>query len=282
MSIYPRLLHNGQFVSASDAVIPVFTPALVGALGVYETILARRGNIIALPEHLHRLQDSARGAQLPLAVDADTIGQWCYQVLAASAPDGLLRVLVMDLGQPQADVFIYQMSYAVPAPEEYERGVPVVIYHGERALPMVKSFNTLVPGLARKAAVAAGAHDALLVDRDGYVTEGSNCNVFVVSEGVLLAPPAGTILEGTVMARVILLAQTLAIPFARRPLPLSELSAWQEAFLTSTRRGVLPICRVDEYGLGQPGPLTRRLLAAYRAWEEGELASILSPHSRAP
>lgn len=272
MSIYPQLLHDGQVIPASDAVIPVFTPALVGALGVYETILARRGKIIALPEHLHRLQDSARGAHLRLAVDADVLGQWCYQVLAANAPDGLLRVLAMDLGRPEADVFVYQMSYAVPAPEEYEQGVPVVIYHGERALPMVKSFSTLVPGLARKAAVAAGAHDALLVDRDGYVTEGSNCNVFVVGDGVLLAPPPGAILEGTVMARVILLAQALAIPFARCPLPLSNLPAWQEAFLTSTRRGVLPICRVGEHALGRAGPVTRRLLAAYRAWEEGELA----------
>lgn len=272
MSIYPLILHNGQLLPQAECHIPVTTPALVGALGVYETILARRGKIIALTEHLARMQESARGAQLNLTADLETLGDWCYQVMAASAPDGLVRVLVMDLGRPEADVYVYQMSYTAPAAEDYEIGVPVVIYHGERALPLVKSFNTLVPGLARKAALAAGAHDALLVDRDGHVTEGSNCNVFIVQGSVLLAPPIGAVLEGTVMERVIRLAQALSIPFQRRPLPLAQLPRWDEAFLTSTRRGVLPIRRVDEHVLGPIGPVTSRLLAAYRAWEEAELA----------
>jgi branched-subunit amino acid aminotransferase/4-amino-4-deoxychorismate lyase len=272
MSIYPLILHNGQLLPQAECHIPVTTPALVGALGVYETILARRGKLIALNEHLARMQESARGAQLNLAADLETLGNWCYQVMAASTPDGLVRVLAMDLGRPEADVFIYQMSYNAPAAEDYEIGVPVVIYHGERALPLVKSFNTLVPGLARKAAVAAGAHDALLVDREGNVTEGSNCNVFIVQGGVLFAPPLGAVLEGTVMDRVIRLAHDLAIPFRRQPLPLSQLPGWDEAFLTSTRRGVLPIHRVGGHVLGGIGPISRRLLAAYRAWEEAELA----------
>lgn len=273
MSIFPLILHNGQLLPQADCTIPVTTPALVGALGVYETILARRGKIIALTEHLARMQESARGAQLILTADLATLGRWCYQVLAASAPDGLVRVLATDLGRPEADVFIYQMSYTAPAPEDYEIGVPVVVYHGERALPLVKSFNTLVPGLARKAAVAAGAHDALLVDRDGYVTEGSNCNVFVVQGDALLAPPRGAVLEGTVMDRVIRLAAELAIPCQRQPLPLAQLPLWDEAFLTSTRRGVLPINRVGDHALGRIGPVTARLLAAYRTWEETELAN---------
>ncbi|MBX7234199.1 MAG: aminotransferase class IV [Caldilineales bacterium] len=273
MSIYPLILHNGQLLPQADCHIPITTPALVGALGVYETILARRGKIIALNEHLARLQASASGAQLHLAADLATLCRWCRQVLAASAPDGLVRVLAMDLGRPEADVYIYQMSYTAPAAADYETGVPVVVYHGERALPLVKSFNTLVPGLARKAAVAAGAHDALLVDRDGYVTEGSNCNVFVVQAGVLLAPPLGVVLEGTVMERVIRLAAELAIPCQRRPLPLAQLPRWDEAFLTSTRRGVLPINRVGDHVLGGIGPVTARLWAAYQAWEELQLVS---------
>lgn len=274
MSIYPLILHNGQLLPQTDCHFPVTTPSLVGALGVYETILVRRGKIIALNEHLARMQESARGARLNLTADLDTLGRWCYQQVAASAPDGLVRVLAMDLGRPEADVYIYQMSYTAPAAEDYEIGVPVVVYHGERALPLVKSFNTLVPGLARKAAVAAGAHDAFLVDRDGNVTEGSNCNVFVVQEGVLLAPPFGAVLEGTVMDRVIRLAHDLAIPFRRQPLPLTQLLHWDEAFLTSTRRGILPINRVGDHVLGGIGPITARLLAAYRAWEETELASF--------
>ncbi|RME82693.1 MAG: hypothetical protein D6775_10205 [Caldilineae bacterium] len=272
MSVYAKIIHNGRIIAREDATMPVYTPALVGALGVYETILVKGGKYVALREHIERFYASAAGAALSLAVSPETLKHWCYLVVAANRQDGLVRLLALDLGRAHADIFLYQMSYRGFTQEDYDRGVPVILYHGERALPPVKSFNTLVPGLARKAAAAAGVHDALLVDRDGNITEGSNCNVFAVVDGVLTAAPEGVILEGTVMRRVMMLAQELDIPLARRALPLAELEHWQEAFLTSTRRGVLPINRVGDRPLAAPGPVTRRLLDAYRRWEAAALA----------
>jgi branched-subunit amino acid aminotransferase/4-amino-4-deoxychorismate lyase len=271
MTIYPKIIHNGRFIDKAEATLPVYTPAMVGALGVYETILARHGKYVALDEHLTRLQASAQGAELVLDIDLATLRQWSFLVVAANHADGLVRVLALDLGRPSADVYLYQMSYTAPAPEAYEQGVAVGVFHGERAMPLVKSFNTLVPGLARKAALAAGLHDALLVDRDGAITEGSNCNVFAVIAGALVVPPVGAVLEGTVMTRTLALAQALGIPVERRAMPLAEVPAWDEAFLTSTRRGVLPVSRVGEEIIGEPGPITQKLMAAYRAWETEEL-----------
>lgn len=271
MNIYPTIIHNGNFIDPSAATMPIYTPALVGALGVYETILALNGRYIVLDEHLQRLQASARGAKLHLEVSPPTLRQWCHQLLNANAPEGHVRLLALDLGHPSADIFLYQKPYK-PLPQElYSQGVSVIIYHGERTLPQVKSFSTLVSGLARKAAQAAGAHDALLVDRNGNITEGSNCNVFAIIAGVLVAPPRGMILEGTAMTRALALAAELGIPIERRPLPLSEVPQWQEAFLTSTSRRILPIQRVGEHRLGSIGPLTQRLLRAYRQWEKDYL-----------
>ena len=271
MCTYPKIIHNGRFIGKSEATLPICTPAMFGALGVYETILVKHGKYAALNEHLTRLEASCQGAGLVLDADLDTLRQWSFLVVAANRPDGLVRVLALDLGRPTADVYLYEASYAPPSPEEYEQGVPVGVYHGERALPLVKSFNTLVPGLARKAAIAAGVHDSLLVGRDGNVTEGSNCNVFAVIDGVLVAPPLGAVLEGTVMTRTLELAPTLGIPIERRAMPLAEVPDWDEAFLTSTRRGILPINRVGEQALGEPGPITKQLMTAYRAWEAEEL-----------
>ncbi len=272
MVVFEHILHNGQRISKQQACCPIYTPTLTGALGVYETILVRQGIPIALTEHLERLDQSARGAQLALAADADILTQWVQQVIAANGPEGVIRLLVMDLGGETADIFIYQAAYPTPSAQAYQQGVWVILYHGERAMPMIKSFNTLVPGLARKAAHQAGAHDALLIDRNGYVTEGSNCNVFVVQDGVLAVPPMGVALEGTVMRRVMALAQELDIPITRRPLPAQEIPQWQEVFLTSTSRGVLPVRQVGEHVIGPPGPITRDLMAAYRQWEDGFLA----------
>jgi len=273
MTVYNKILHNGRFISKEDATLPVYTPTLLGALGVYETILVKNGRYVALDEHLERLFQSVKGAQMQLdtAINMDQLRQWAFLSVAANHPDGLMRILVMNLGHPYADIYFFEASYAPIASQAYVGGVPVILYDGERAMPRVKSFNTLVPGLARQAARAAGVHDALLVDRNGNVTEGSNCNVFVVQDGVLLAPPFGNVLEGTVMRRVMTLAGELAIPFRRQPLPAAAISSWDEAFLTSTRRRVLPVRRVDDIQIGKPGPITQRLSEAYWAWEEQAL-----------
>ncbi len=267
MTVYDHILHNGRVIPKEEACFPVYTPSLVGALGVYETILVKNGRYIAIDEHLQRLLQSVEGAQLRLKPNLDTLLKWSFLTVMANEPDGLVRILAMDLGNAYADVYCYEMSYVAPSPQEYANGVEVILYHGERAMPLVKSFNTLVPGLARKAAQAAGVHDALLVNRDDNITEGSNCNVFIVQDGVLVAPPFGDVLEGTVMRRVMTLAGELDIPFQRRPLPAAEIPQWQEVFLTSTRRGVLPVRRVGEVEIGPPGPITRQLHEAYRAWE---------------
>jgi len=271
MTIYDNILHNGRVIPKEDACFPVYTSSLVGALGVYETILVKNGRYVALREHLERLLQSAEGAQLRLKPNMDTLLKWSFLTVMANRPDGLVRMLVMDLGNAYADVYCYEMSYAAPTPAEYANGVEVILYHGERAMPLVKSFNTLVPGLARKAAKAAGAHDALLINRDNHVTEGSNCNVFIVQDGVLAAPPLGEVLEGTVMRRVMTLAGELDIPFRRRHLPAVDIPQWQEVFITSTRRGVLPVHRVGDVVTGPPGPITRQLHEAYRAWEDKEI-----------
>ncbi len=271
MAIYDNILHNGELIPKDQACFPVYTPSLVGALGVYETILVKNGRYVALPEHLQRLFQSVEGAQLRMQPGMETLLQWAELAITANEPDGLMRILVMDLGKPFADVYFYENSYTPPTPEEYANGVAVVLYRGERAMPLVKSFNTLVPGLARKAAQAAGVHDAFLINRDGDITEGSNCNVFVVQDGALTAPPLGAALEGTVMRRVMALAAELGVPFRRRPLPVAEISLWQEVFITSTRRGVLPVRQVGDVVIGPPGPITRRLHEAYFTWEKKQL-----------
>jgi len=92
-----------------------------------------------------------------------------------------------------------------------------------------------------------------------------------VIDGVLVAPPVGAILEGTVATRALELAQSLGIPVERRAMPLAEVPVWDEAFLTSTRRGVLPVNMVGEQVIGEPGPITNRLMNAYWAWEAKEL-----------
>ncbi len=256
-------MRNGELIPVQEATIPVTTSALYGALGVYETVEIVNGHPFRITHHLSRLDDSARMSGFTLMPPTDQVVEWLPRLLEANAvQETLLRVVVVDLGDGPATYYLYLMEPPNYPAEWYEHGVPVTTFVGERAFPLIKSLNTLVPGLARRKAESMGMHDALLINHAGHVTEGSNCNIFAVIDGTLVTAPYGAALEGVTLSIVLELANRLGIPTARRPMPVVEMSTWEEAFLTSTRRHILPIGLIDEQEL-PVGPVTRRLMQAF-------------------
>ncbi len=270
----PTAMRNGELIPVEEAAIPVTTSSLYGVLGVYETVEIVGGKAFRLMQHLNRLDESARRSGFTLLPPADHVAEWVPDLLAANqVTDTLLRIVAVDMGSGPATYFLYLMQPPNYPRSWYEEGVPVTTFEGERAFPLIKSLNTLVPGLARRKAQSLGVHDALLINYAGHITEGSNCNVFAVQDGVLVTAPYGEALEGVTLSIVLDLARELNIPTERRFLPVREIPRWEEAFLTSTRRHILPISRVDDHHL-QVGPITRRLMDAYeelfrRELEEG-------------
>jgi branched-chain amino acid aminotransferase len=278
----PQLVsRNGRLISPAEATISIFNPVIYGAFGVYESIQLWRGAIFRLEDHLERLVESARAIGLDLPADAATIARWTHEVVAAHrCQDAILRLFALGPSPENGpEVFIWPELPRVFSPELFLRGVGAVTYHGERALPNAKSLNTLVNHMAKTRALAAGEHEGLLVDRHGCVTEGSSSNLFVVQAGVLCAAPATAVLAGVTEQEVLKLAAHLQIPVVRRPLPLAECGLWDEAFLTSTSRHVLPLVRIDgqAIGAGRPGTITMRLREAFEAHFTAATAAYRSP-----
>jgi branched-chain amino acid aminotransferase len=153
----------------------------------------------------------------------------------------------------------------------FAQGVGAISYRGERTLPTVKSLNMLVNTLARHAAQAAGENEGLLVDAAGNVREGATSTFYVVQGSNLLLPPPEDILEGVTLQIVLDLAAQAGIPVRRVALPLSGRDGWDEAFLTSTSRHVLPLVRLDgaPIGSGVPGPVTEELHRRFETYFAG-------------
>lgn len=261
--------HNGRLIAPSDAHISVFNPVIFGAFGVYESIQLYRGVIFRLDDHLQRLADSAAAIDLDLPAGLDAIARWTQEAIAANGcRDALIRMFALGPTPGHApEIFIWpEMPRALP-PEMYQQGVGAVTFQGERALPHAKSLNTLVNHLARMSALKAGEHEGLLVDRHLCVTEGSTSNLFVVQDGVLLTAPEEDVLAGVTQLELLKLARAMGLPVLQQSLPLAGRMHWDEAFLTSTSRHVLPLVRIDgqTIGDGRPGPLTLRLLEAFEA-----------------
>lgn len=266
---------NGVLIQPGEASISVFNPAIYGAYGVYESMQVAEGVVFEQAAHLSRLAQSAAILDLPLPGDLDEIGRWIDAVVTeAGVPEFTVRLFIIGPENGGA-----ACAYIWPQPPTrypasfYRDGVAAVTFEARRYLPQAKSLNSLTSFMAQRAARVAGVHEALLY-HDGRITEGSNSNAFAVVNGEVRTPPASDALSGVTRDLVIALAQERGIPLREIPLPLDEMSGWDECFITSTSRHVMPVTQLNgrPVGDGAVGPLTTRLAALF----EGRFAALVA------
>ncbi|MFO7698636.1 MAG: aminotransferase class IV [Anaerolineae bacterium] len=258
--------HNGALIPPEQACISVFNPAIYGAYGVYESMQVVHGVPFACDAHLARLAHSADILGLVLPADLSTLARWIDEVLAVSAmPDCTLRLFALG-GENggQSSTYLWPQPPTVYPPDYYVLGASAITFEAQRYLPEAKSLNTLSSFMAQRLARAAGVHEALL-HYNGFFTEGSNSNLFAVLDGLLLTPPRPSVLAGVTRDMVLMLAKRQAIPLAEAPLLVAKTPCWEECFITSTSRHIMPMTAIDgrPVGSGRVGPLTWRLMNAF-------------------
>jgi len=277
---------DGAPVDAADARVPVFDRGFLYGDSVYEVTRAFGGVAFALDEHLDRLERSAAGLLMRTPPRA-AIKQAVVDTLAASKlDDAYVRIVVtrgageIALDPAAADeprLIVIVRAPKPPPPEAYRDGVEVAIVGRTRYAPgvptstvdpQVKSGNYLGSVMAVAEARKRGAYEAILVDNVGRITEGSSSNFFIVRGGWVSTPPLSVgLLEGITRRKVLQILAAEKIRSAEQALWPIDLHRADEAFLTSSVRGVVPIARADgePIGDGKPGPITRRVMTAYEA-----------------
>ncbi len=282
MSLPLFVSRNGEIISAAEAHLPLRHPALVHAFGVYETVQVAAGVAFYLHDHLSRMAASARQIDLELPATPEAMAAWVPPLLAANGTgDCLLKMLAYGPdGGYEPLCFLWPEAMPHYPDRLYAAGADAITVIAERTLPTAKTLCTLVNFLARRQAQRAGVHEALLVDRNGHVTEGSNSNLFVVRAGVLLTAPAASVLSGVTREITLRLARQAGIPTEERALPLAERETWQEAFITSTSRHIMPLTRLDgqPIGRGEVGPLTRHLIGLFA----DHFRAVIGAHQPSP
>lgn len=270
---------DGSLVAPEEAKVSVYDRGFLYGDGVFETLRTYRGVPFSLNEHIERLEGSASavGIELPIS-RRELVRETIEAVRAAGNPESTMRILItrgqgplrLDPSGATSPLRVILVEPFTPPPAAiYRDGVATITTRTERAAdaaPGAKVTNYLASMLAMQRAHAAGAHEALLLDAEGHVLEGATSNFFVVIEGELLTAPEAMILVGITRAHVLALASRAWIVVRYGSIGRSELEGASEAFLTSTLREIVPVTRVDEIviGDGAPGPITRRLHAAFR------------------
>jgi branched-subunit amino acid aminotransferase/4-amino-4-deoxychorismate lyase len=271
---------NGALISPQEASVSVLNPAIYGAYGVYESMQVVSGIVFERDAHLRRLAQSAAILDLPLPADLPEIDRWIEAVVTeAAVPDCTIRLFLVgpDNGG-EACAYIWPQPPTRHPAGYYRDGVSAVTFEARRYLPRAKSLNSLASFMAQRHARSAGAHEAFLF-HNGGITEGSNSNVFAVVNGVVLTPPESEVLSGVTRDIVISLAAEHGIRLRETELPLYGLSQWDECFITSTSRHVMPVTSIDGRPVagGAVGPVTARLHALF----EGYCAAYLQHRAQA-
>jgi branched-chain amino acid aminotransferase len=274
---------NDRFVPKDEAVVSVFDHGFLYGDGVFETMRTYHGKVFLLTDHMARLERSASTLGLSLPVSRERLADLVRETLTRNRlHEAYLRVTVsrgpgeigLDPALCKTPTLVIVAKPFQPYPDSfYMQGVSVMIAKTRRNSPEaipphVKSLNYLNNLLAKMEATAAGAHEALLLNHHGEVTEGTTSNVFAVREGRLYTPAIDCgILAGLTRGVILLVARDLGIATEETRLTANDLYQADECFLTSTTQEVLPVTQVDGkmVGDGRPGELTRRLHASFRA-----------------
>jgi D-alanine transaminase len=269
---------NGCFLPLEDAKISVLDRGFIYGDGVYELIPVYHRQPYRLRQHLARLQRSLDGIRM---VNPRTDAEWesIIRELVARTPfDDQGLYLQVTRGVAKRDhsfpsgvaptVFMMSNPLSLPTAEQVERGVAVVTAIDERWLHCdLKTISLLGNVLARQRATDAGAVETVLF-RNGFLTEASASNVFIVRDGVILGPPKDNqILPGITYDAAFELARGGGLAVEVRPISRDEVLAADEMWLSSSTKEVLAVTTVDgkSFAGGSPGPVFRRMRELFQA-----------------
>lgn len=277
MSVYL----NGAFIPMAEAKVPVLDRGFVFGDGVYELVPVYSRHPFRLDHHLRRLQISLDGIRLDNPHEGKTWRDLIMQLIALQDfPDQSIYIQVTRGVAPRdhpfprkvsPTVFMVAQPLTTASAELKSSGVCAISAIDNRWLRCnIKSIALLPNILLRQQAVDAGCAETIML-RDGWLTEGTASNIFVVKDGMLLAPPPSNLmLTGVTYDVVLELATAHGIPYQLRAISEAEVRSADELWMTSSTKEIMAIVKLDgvAVGAGVPGPLAQRMDTLYQIFKK--------------
>jgi len=281
-------LVDGKLVAESEASVPLSDRGLLHGAGVFTTMRGSGQRVFRLPQHLLRLRQSCQVLAIPLSADDQRLTDWIHQLLEANPlPASRVRLTVTRGSAATARVFATATALTPYPAELFEAGAAVLCVEPYRLNPHLltaghKTLDYVDRLAALETARSRGAAENLWRDAGGRLQSGCVSNVYLVRQGVILTPPTNAelaepatqaaygcprsaVLPGVTRGLLLELARSFGIETHLASLGLTDAMEADECFLTNSIMGVMPVRCMEgrTIGDGAPGPVTRRLMAAY-------------------
>ena len=284
---------DGKLVNWDDAKVHVLTHALHYGVGVFEGIRAYktadgRSAVFRLREHMQRLYDSAHIVLMEIPYPIERLHEACLETLRANKQaEGYIRPLaffgygsmgVGAINPVQVSIASWPWG-AYLSDEGLKKGIRAKVSSFTRLHVNVNMVRAKVSGqyvnsfLANREATLAGYEEAILLDTEGYVAEGSGENIYIVKDGILITPPLSSpVLAGITRDSVLRIARDQGIPVLEQKFTRDTMYLADELFMTGTAAEVTPVREVDNrrIGRGEPGPVTKKIQDTYFRAVHGE------------
>ncbi|MHB8586268.1 MAG: branched-chain-amino-acid transaminase [Thermoplasmatota archaeon] len=272
---------NGKFVPESEAKISVYDHGFLYGDGVFEGIRAYNGRVFRLEAHMERLFDSAKALDLEIPFTREEFTQLILEACRANKlKDAYIRPIIArgkgDLGLDprkckEPTIVIIARDFGKLYGDKYEAGLKLVTVSPRRNSPQsvspnIKSLNYLNNILGKIEANLAGADEGIMLDLQGFVSEATADNIFLIKNGVVFTPPTYNSLKGITRGAVIDVARNQGVEVREDPVTMFDVYAADEIFITGTAAEVAPCVWVDgrRVGEGKPGPITKRIIAGFK------------------
>ena len=259
---------NGQILSTIDALIPLQNIEYSYGFGVYESLRVRNGIIYFVKQHLERLFNSAEILGIEYKFSANDIANFINKLLEKEKIESCNIKILLIGGKTieESLLFIIPLSPLFPDRKLYVNGANTVTFEYERFLPHAKSLNMLGSYLAYKKAKQTYCYDALLIDRNKNIVEGTRTNFFTVKNKTIFTQPREKILLGVTREIVLYIAKKLKFEVKEINIQTNELAQFDSAFLSSTSSKIIPIKRIDEFVFSEISQPLRTLMHEFNTF----------------
>lgn len=269
---------NGAFVAEEDAQVSVFDRGFLFADGVYEVCSVLKGKLLETEGHVARLHRSLNELEIPAPCSDEDLLAAMEKLVADNKIDEGLVYLQVTRGAADRDfaypkdakptLVMFTQAKNLLADPVADKGITVITLPDLRwARRDIKTVGLLYPCMAKMEAKSKGAQDAWLLDEDGYITEGTSNNAYIVTQDnkIVTRHLSNSILHGITRRSVLALAEEEGMVVEQRPFTPEEAYNAKEAFFTSASAFTMPVVKIDDavIGDGTPGEVTKKLRAKY-------------------